>query len=138
MLAGGAPRAPRPAGKPGFLLRNVPGAQGAPQPICVYDERRPAADARDRPRPDDLSGHAHHRRTVGGPRADRLGQVIATIRKLLETRKLTILMAEQSFFQAIEVASRAYVLSHGLIIKQFDRAHSVSIDEIKSAMMGVG
>jgi branched-chain amino acid transport system ATP-binding protein len=67
-----------------------------------------------------------------------VGQVIATIRKLMDTRKLTILMAEQSFFQAIEVASRAYVLSHGKIIKQFDRAHSVSIDEIKSAMMGVG
>jgi branched-chain amino acid transport system ATP-binding protein len=67
-----------------------------------------------------------------------VGQVIATIRKLLDKRKLTILMAEQSFFQAIDVASRAYVLSHGRIIKQFDRAHSVSIDEIKSAMMGVG
>jgi branched-chain amino acid transport system ATP-binding protein len=67
-----------------------------------------------------------------------VGQVIATIRKLLDTRKLTILMAEQSFFQAIEVASRAYVLSHGRIIREFDRAHSVSIDEIKSAMMGVG
>jgi branched-chain amino acid transport system ATP-binding protein len=67
-----------------------------------------------------------------------VGQVIATIRKLLDKRKLTILMAEQSFFQTIEVASRAYVLSHGRIIKQFDRAHSISIDEIKSAMMGVG
>jgi branched-chain amino acid transport system ATP-binding protein len=64
-------------------------------------------------------------------------QVIATIRKLLEVRKLTILMAEQSFFQAIEVASRAYVLSHGKIIREFDRAQSVSIDEIRSAMMGV-
>jgi branched-chain amino acid transport system ATP-binding protein len=67
-----------------------------------------------------------------------VGQVIATIRKLLDKRKLTILMAEQSFFQAIEVASRAYVLSHGRIIRQFDRAHAVSIDEIKSAMMGIG
>ena len=66
-----------------------------------------------------------------------VGQVIATIRKLLDTRKLTILMAEQSFFQAIEVASRAYVLSHGRIIKEFDRAHAASIDEIKSAMMGI-
>jgi branched-chain amino acid transport system ATP-binding protein len=66
-----------------------------------------------------------------------VGQVIATIRKLVDTRKLTILMAEQSFFQAIEVASRAYVLLHGRIIKEFDRAHAASIDEIKSAMMGV-
>ncbi len=64
-------------------------------------------------------------------------QVIATIRKLLEVRKLTILMAEQSFFQAIDVASRAYVLSHGKIIREFDRSQSVSIDEIRGAMMGV-
>jgi branched-chain amino acid transport system ATP-binding protein len=67
-----------------------------------------------------------------------VGQVIATIRKLLDKRELTILMAEQSFFQAIEVASRAYVLSHGRIVKELDRAHAVSIDEIKRAMMGVG
>jgi branched-chain amino acid transport system ATP-binding protein len=65
-------------------------------------------------------------------------QVIAIIRKLLDTRKLTILMAEQSFFQAIEVASRAYILSQGRIIREFDRAHAASIDEIRSVMMGVG
>jgi branched-chain amino acid transport system ATP-binding protein len=64
--------------------------------------------------------------------------VIRTIHKLLDARKLTILMAEQSFFQAIDVASRAYVLSHGRIIRQFDHAHAVSIDEVRSAMMGVG
>jgi branched-chain amino acid transport system ATP-binding protein len=67
-----------------------------------------------------------------------VGQVIATIRKLMEKRGLTILMAEQSFFQAIDVASRAYVLSHGRIIKEFDRSHVVSTDEIRSAMMGMG
>ena len=67
-----------------------------------------------------------------------VGQVIATIRKLQDRRNLTILMAEQSFFQAIDVASRAYVLSHGKIIRQFDREHAVSTDEIRSAMMGVG
>lgn len=64
-------------------------------------------------------------------------QVIATIRNLQEMRKLTILMAEQSFFQAIEVASRAYVLSHGKIIRTFDRSESVSVDDLRSAMMGV-
>jgi len=64
-------------------------------------------------------------------------QVIATIRQLQDMRNLTILMAEQSFFQAIEVAARAYVLSHGKIIRTFDRHETVSIDEIRSAMMGV-
>ena len=63
-------------------------------------------------------------------------QVIATIRELLDRRKLTILMAEQSFFQAIEVASRAYVLSHGRIIREFDRANAITTAEIRSAMMG--
>jgi branched-chain amino acid transport system ATP-binding protein len=65
-------------------------------------------------------------------------QVIATIRKLQDLRKLTILMAEQSFFQAIEVAARAYVLSHGKVIREFDGAEPISVDEIRSAMMGVG
>ena len=66
-------------------------------------------------------------------------QVIATIRKLQEETKLTILMAEQSFFQAIEVASRAYVLSHGAIIRQFDQQlDPAGEEEIRHAMMGVG
>jgi branched-chain amino acid transport system ATP-binding protein len=46
-------------------------------------------------------------------------------------------MAEQSFFQAIEVASRAYVLSHGKIIRTFDRSESVSVNDLRSAMMGI-
>lgn len=64
-------------------------------------------------------------------------QVIAAVRELQKLRNLTILMAEQSFFQAIEIASRAYVLSHGKIIRTFDRSESVSVDEIRSAMMGL-
>lgn len=65
-------------------------------------------------------------------------QVIATIRALQETTNLTILMAEQSFFQAIDAASRAYVLSHGRIIRTFDqRLDPAGTDEIRSAMMGV-
>jgi branched-chain amino acid transport system ATP-binding protein len=66
-------------------------------------------------------------------------QVIATIRKLQQETRLTILMAEQSFFQAIEVASRAYVLSHGAIIRQFDQQlDAAGAEEIRHAMMGVG
>jgi branched-chain amino acid transport system ATP-binding protein len=66
-------------------------------------------------------------------------QVIATIRMLQETTKLTMLMAEQSFFQAIEVASRASVLSHGTIIRQFDQQiDPARAEEIRHAMMGVG
>jgi branched-chain amino acid transport system ATP-binding protein len=66
-----------------------------------------------------------------------VNQVISAIRKLQELRNLTILMAEQSFFQAVEVASRAYILSNGRIIREFDRKDSVCDSEIRSAMMGV-
>jgi branched-chain amino acid transport system ATP-binding protein len=66
-----------------------------------------------------------------------VNEVIAAIRKLQELRNLTVLMAEQSFFQTIEVASRAYILSHGKIIREFDRAENVRSDEIRRLMMGV-
>ena len=66
-------------------------------------------------------------------------QVIATIRKLQAENNLTILMAEQSFFQAIDVASRAYVLSHGAIIRSVDRQlDPAAAEDIRHAMMGVG
>ncbi len=66
-------------------------------------------------------------------------QVIATIRQLQERRKLTILMAEQSFFQTIAVSSRAYVLAHGRIIRTFERdLDAVGADEIRNAIMGLG
>jgi len=65
-------------------------------------------------------------------------QVIATIRDLQKSSNLTILMAEQSFFQAIDVASRAYVLSHGAIIRTFEGGGApIDHDEIRRAMMGV-
>jgi branched-chain amino acid transport system ATP-binding protein len=65
-------------------------------------------------------------------------QVITTLRDLQRTDGLTILLAEQSFFQAIDVASRAYVLSHGRIIRTFQRgAEEGTHDEIRRAMLGV-
>jgi branched-chain amino acid transport system ATP-binding protein len=65
-------------------------------------------------------------------------QVIATIRDLQRSDGLTILMAEQSFFQAVDVASRAYVLSHGRILRTFLRgAEEATHNEIRRAMMGV-
>ena len=64
-------------------------------------------------------------------------QVTAAIRELLADN-LTVLMAEQSFFQAVDVASRAYVLSHGRIIRTFEGGGDESThEEIRRAMMGV-
>jgi branched-chain amino acid transport system ATP-binding protein len=67
-----------------------------------------------------------------------VAQVIATIRDLQRANGLTVLMVEQSFFQAIEVASRAYVLSHGRIIRTFNRgAADATHGKIRRAMLGV-
>ena len=64
-------------------------------------------------------------------------QVIKTIKELQRSTSLTILMAEQSFFQAIDVASRAYVLAHGRIADSFDRtAGDIDHDAIRRAMLG--
>ena len=46
-------------------------------------------------------------------------------------------MAEQSFFQAIEVASRAYVLSHGRVIRTFEHGAPDATEEVRRAMLGL-
>lgn len=67
-----------------------------------------------------------------------VGQVIDTIKALQQSTNLTILMAEQSFFQAISVASRAYVLAHGRITRHFNDAAAIDHDELRRAMLGAG
>jgi branched-chain amino acid transport system ATP-binding protein len=64
--------------------------------------------------------------------------MITTIKELQQSRNMTILMAEQSFFQAIAVASRAYVLSHGRMIRSIDKnLEGTDMETIRNAMMGV-
>lgn len=68
-----------------------------------------------------------------------VGQVIDTIRALQANSGLTILMAEQSFFQAVDAAARAYVLSHGRLTHHFDRrSGAIDHDDIRRAMLGAG
>lgn len=62
-------------------------------------------------------------------------QVLAIIERLQKSQNLTVLMAEQSFFQAVDIASRAYVLSHGKITHEFDRFNG-SQEEVRKAMLG--
>ena len=65
-------------------------------------------------------------------------QMIATIKELQTKRRMTILMAEQSFFQAVEVASRAYVLAHGSIVHAIEHGlDAEAMETIRNAMMGV-
>jgi branched-chain amino acid transport system ATP-binding protein len=64
-------------------------------------------------------------------------RVLATVRELQASRGLTVLMAEQSIVQAIDIAGRSYLLTHGRIAREFDRAHAAaSADEIRSALLG--
>jgi len=50
---------------------------------------------------------------------------------------MTILMAEQSFLQAIDISSRAYVLAHGSIHQEFKRSQGeFAHAEIRRAMLG--
>lgn len=63
--------------------------------------------------------------------------VLNAITHLRATSNMTILMAEQSFLQAIDVASRAYILAHGSIHREFRRSDGeIAHEELRRAMMG--
>jgi branched-chain amino acid transport system ATP-binding protein len=65
-------------------------------------------------------------------------QMLAAIKRLQSERRMTILMAEQSFFQAVEVASRAYVVAHGRIVHAIEHGLDAdAVETIRKAMMGV-
>lgn len=65
-------------------------------------------------------------------------QMIQAIKTLQSEKNMTILMAEQSFFQAVEVASRAYVLAHGRVVHAIEHGLDAdAIETIRKAMMGV-
>lgn len=66
-------------------------------------------------------------------------QVLSTIKLLQAERKLTVLMAEQSIVQAIAIAARSYLLTHGRIAREVDREHAAgSAEEIRSTLLGGG
>lgn len=63
--------------------------------------------------------------------------VLAAIEHLRAKSGMTILMAEQSFFQAIDVSSRAYILAHGSIQREFRRSEGeIAHEDIRKAMLG--
>ncbi len=64
-------------------------------------------------------------------------QVLATIKTLQAERQLTVLMAEQSIVQAISIAARSYLLTHGRIAREVDREHAAaSAEAIRSTLLG--
>ena len=64
-------------------------------------------------------------------------QVFRTIATLRAERGLTVLMAEQSIVDAIAMADRCYVLTHGRISAAYGHAEAeASADAISSALLG--
>lgn len=63
--------------------------------------------------------------------------VFSAVRKLQADRGLTVMMAEQSIVQAIAIAERSYLLTHGRVAREFDREHAASSSgEIRSVLLG--
>ena len=75
--------------------------------------------------------------SIANTRALLSAKDIATVKGLQSDRGLTVLMADQSILQAIAIAERSYILTHGRIAREFDREHaSASAEEIRSALLG--
>ena len=65
-------------------------------------------------------------------------QVLSAIAKLQAENRLTVMMAEQSIVQAIRLASRSYLISHGQITEEMDRNRAMSSeDDIRNALLGI-
>jgi branched-chain amino acid transport system ATP-binding protein len=64
-------------------------------------------------------------------------QTIEKIKSLKEERKLTVLMAEQSFHQATEIANHAYVIAHGeIVLSGADMSAMGGDDVVRSVYLG--
>ena len=59
-----------------------------------------------------------------------MGRTIDAIKELKERYRLTVLMAEQNFTQAIRIANRGYVIVHGKIAFQGDSAEALNNNEL--------
>ena len=65
-------------------------------------------------------------------------RTIAKIKELKEERRLTVLMAEQNFHQALTIADRGYVIVHGRIVFAGNSASELNDNElIKKFYMGL-
>jgi branched-chain amino acid transport system ATP-binding protein len=65
-------------------------------------------------------------------------RTIAKIKELKEEKRLTVLMAEQNFHQALTIADRGYVIVHGQIVFAGNSADELSDNElIKKFYMGL-
>jgi branched-chain amino acid transport system ATP-binding protein len=66
-----------------------------------------------------------------------IDQVFESIHSLQRDRGLAVLMSEQSIVQAISIADRSYLITHGRIARELDREDAnASADEIRSTLLG--
>jgi branched-chain amino acid transport system ATP-binding protein len=64
-------------------------------------------------------------------------ELFATIRRLHDQEKLTILLVEQNLVKALEVADRAYVIETGRIKMQGPSSELLEDESIRSTYLGV-
>jgi branched-chain amino acid transport system ATP-binding protein len=64
-------------------------------------------------------------------------ELFATIRRLHDQEKLTILLVEQNLVKALEVAERAYVIETGRIKMQGPSSELLEDESIRSTYLGV-
>ncbi|MCG8359941.1 MAG: branched-chain amino acid ABC transporter ATP-binding protein, partial [Kiloniellales bacterium] len=63
-------------------------------------------------------------------------EMFALIKRLAE-RGLTIMLVEQNVVQSLEIASRAYILENGRVVKSGDAAEMSNDPELRRAYLGL-
>ena len=80
-------------------------------------ERRPAADAGDRPRPDGRTEDPDARRAVAGAwRRAIVATLFETISGTIRSSGVTVLLVEQNLWDALEIADRYYLMASGRVV----------------------
>lgn len=64
-------------------------------------------------------------------------QVFALVKELAEKKGLTVVLVEQNVAEALEVSDRAYVLDHGMIVRDAPSAELADDPAIRDAYMGL-
>jgi branched-chain amino acid transport system ATP-binding protein len=66
-----------------------------------------------------------------------VGRVFATVKSLAERENLAVLIVEQNVAEALEIASRAYILDHGRIVRQGPTYELLEDRGIQETYMGL-
>ncbi len=101
---------------PGAGLCDIPAPEGTALPARRHDVGRRAADAGDRPRPDEPAAAAAARRAVARLAPPLIvKQIFSAIKELNERDGMTVFLVEQKAYHALKLAHRGYVMVTGTI-----------------------